>query len=237
MMDAKMKGMVMAGMMSLCLVLGLWATLGDAWLESEKDEETKDMEEFFDMTITQNSGLNNVLVTWGDLDGNCEEMLDDMDFDSDTEAECSDDDTLEVTIALSDMCDEAESDLDDAKDAGVEGDALDDIQEDVDEVCDSASAGTMGTIGMWGGIVCALLAALILILPMAGVDAMDAIPDVAKMIVSWGAGGFMLLGMLMWYFMLPDGDSSMAIHLWMAGAAMTIGLGSTAIGQFIPENE
>jgi hypothetical protein len=231
MMDAKMKGMVMAGMMALCLVLGLWATLGDAWLEADEDEMEDDM--------TSTSGLNNVVVTMSDLDGECDaalEFWEDMD-DSDSEYECEDDDTLVVTMSISEMCDDATSDLDDAKDAGLEGDALDDAQEEVDDVCDAASAGTMGTIGMWVGVVCALVAALVLILPMAGVDAMDAMPDVAKMIVSWGAGGFMLLGMLMWYFMLPDGDSSMAIHLWMAGAAMSIGLGSTAIGQFIPENE
>ena len=41
----------------------------------------------------------------------------------------------------------------------------------------------------------------------------------------------------MWYFMLPDGDSDIGSGLLMAGAAMTIALGSTAIGQFIPENE
>tara|TARA_X000001036_G_scaffold394797_1_gene395345 strand:- start:341 stop:1036 length:696 start_codon:yes stop_codon:yes gene_type:complete len=231
MMDAKMKGMVMAGMMALCLVLGLWATLGDAWLEAEEDDDMED--------LTATSGLNNVVYTLSELDGNCDDAKESFEEDdkSDAEYECEDDDTLVVTMSISELCDDGESDLDDAKDAGLEGDALDDMQEDVDEICDTASAGTMGTIGMWAGVVCALVAALILILPMAGVDAMDAIPDVAKMIVSWGAGGFMLLGMLLWYFMLPDGDSSMAIHLWMAGAAMTIGLGSTAIGQFIPENE
>ena len=38
--------------------------------------------------------------------------------------------------------------------------------------------------------------------------------------------------------MLPDGgDMTMGMICWMAGAAMTMGLGSTAIGQFIPENE
>ena len=47
----------------------------------------------------------------------------------------------------------------------------------------------------------------------------------------------MLLGMVLWYFMLPDGDASAGMSLWMAGAAMSIALGSTLIGQFIPADE
>ena len=38
--------------------------------------------------------------------------------------------------------------------------------------------------------------------------------------------------------MLPDGGNmSLGMSGLMAGAAMTIGLGSAAVGQFIPENE
>jgi hypothetical protein len=58
-----------------------------------------------------------------------------------------------------------------------------------------------------------------------------------KMIVTWGAGGLMLLGMLLWMIMMPEGESSMGLHLWLAGAAMTIGLGAAAMDQFIPADE
>jgi hypothetical protein len=174
----------------------------------------------------------------GMMEGECDDMLEGMEEDQkDMEGECEDDDTLYATMSLSDMCDEAESDLADAKDAGLEGDDLDDAQKDTDDMCAAASAGTMGTIGMWAGVVCALVATLMLVLPMAGVDAMDAIPDMGKMIVTWGAGGLMLLGMLLWMIMMPEGESSMGLHLWLAGAAMTIGLGAAATGQFIPADE
>ena len=237
-MDAKMKGMIMAGMMAVSLILGIIGVLGDAWLVSEDDEMDMD-----GLEVTY--GLNNMALTYdltelvdGMMEGECDDMLEGMEEDQkDMEGECEDDDTLYATMSLSDMCDEAESDLADAKDAGLEGDDLDDAQKDTDDMCAAASAGTMGTIGMWAGVVCALVATLILVLPMAGVDAMDAIPDMGKMIVTWGAGGLMLLGMLLWYFMLPDGDSSMGLHLWLAGAAMTIGLGAAATGQFIPADE
>lgn len=229
----------MAGMMAVSLILGIIGVLGDAWLDTELDED----EEIDGLTMSY--GLNILAVNYdltefmgGMAEGECDAMLEDMDGDKDApEAECEDDDTLYATMSLSDMCDEAESDLADAKDAGLEGDALDDAQEDADDLCAAASAGTMGTIGMWAGVVCALVATLMLVLPMAGVDAMDAIPDMGKMIVTWGAGGLMLLGMLLWYLMLPDGDSSMGLHLWLAGAAMTIGLGAAAMDQFMPAEE
>jgi len=130
---------------------------------------------------------------------------------------------MTLTIGISDLCESM-------KDGDSESDDLDD--------CEAAAlAGTMGQIGMWGGVVFALLATLMLVLPMAGVDAMDAIPEMGQKVISWGAGGLMLLGMVLWYFMLPDGDSSMGLHLWLAGAAMTIGLGAAATGQFIPADE
>jgi hypothetical protein len=96
----------------------------------------------------------------------------------------------------------------------------------------------MGTIGMWAGVFCALMVTLMLVLPMAGIDAMDAVPDMGKTVLSWGAGALMLVGMLGWFLMLPsDGEMVMGMSGWMAGAAMSLGLGSTLIGQFIPSDE
>ena len=71
---------------------------------------------------------------------------------------------------------------------------------------------------------------LTLVLPMAGVDAMDAVPEMGKTIATWGAGALMLVGMLGWYMMLPDTDSETGLGMsgWLAGAAMSIGLGAAA---------
>ena len=49
MMDAKMKGMVMAAMAGLCLVLGIIAALGSTWLVPTGD----DAEELEDMVVMQ----------------------------------------------------------------------------------------------------------------------------------------------------------------------------------------
>jgi hypothetical protein len=215
-MDGKMKGMIMAGMMALSLILGAMAIFSNEWLTEEEDEKGTDQ--------TTNNGLSNQeWILKAESSEECDmgkEFYEAMFEDATVECDGA---VLTMTIAISDLCevlDEMEAESDDIEDCEA-----------------AASAGTMGTIGMWAGVVCALVATLMLVLPMAGVDAMDAIPDMGKMIVTWGAGGLMLLGMLLWYFMLPDGDSSMGLHLWLAGAAMTIGLGAAATGQFIPADE
>ena len=150
----------------------------------------------------------------GDAD-TCDMMADMMEGDGDAECDGS---MLTMSMTFSDDCEAEES-------------------EDYEESCDMATGGMIGTIGMWAGVVCALLITLTMVLPMAGVDAMDGVPEMATKIATWGAGGLMLVGMLGWYMMLPDGDSVLGTSGLMAGAAMTIGLGSALVGQFIPENE
>jgi hypothetical protein len=215
-MDGKMKGMIMAGMMALSLILGAMAIFSNAWLTEEEEDES-----------VTNYGLNTMEgVSEAESADECKaqkEFVDMMYEDVESyESEC-DGAEFTMTLGISDLCELMEK-------MEVDGDDLDDCEA-------SASAGTMGTIGMWGGVVLALVATLMMVLPMAGVDAMDAIPEMGQKVISWGAGGLMLLGMVLWYFMLPDGDASMGTGLWIAGAAMSIGLGSTLIGQFIPADE
>ena len=212
-MDGKMKGMIMAGMMALSLILGAMAIFSNAWLTEEEEDEG-----------TTNTGLSNQeWILKADSSDECDmgkEMYEAMFEDATVECDGSE---LTMTIAISDLCE-----------------VMDEMEVEADEIedCESAaSAGTMGQIGMWGGVVLALVATLMMVLPMAGVDAMDAIPEMGQKVISWGAGGLMLLGMVLWYFMLPDGDASAGMSLWMAGAAMSIALGSTLIGQFIPADE
>ena len=227
-----MKGMIMAGMMGLSLILGLMAVLGSSWLTSDEflgnevDEETE---------ITY--GLNALYIVDDSAVGACDAMKTGVEsMYTGMEAEC-DGGTLLATWAMSDQCDFFGKIASEAEDLGLEGEDLANLTDAEDDACSTATAGTMGTIGMWGGVVLALVATLMMVLPMAGVDAMDAIPEMGQKVISWGAGGLMLLGMVLWYFMLPSGDASSGMTLWMAGAAMSIALGSTLIGQFIPTDE
>ena len=204
-MDGKMKGMIMSGMMALCLVLGIMAALGGTWLVPDEADDEMDM----GTTLT---GMW-VEVDAGD-DDTCEMMAEDAD-----DAEC-DGSVYTATMSFSDLCDDADGDA------------------DGDEVCDMATGGMMGTIGMWAGIVCALMVTLMLVLPMAGIDAMDAMPDIGKMVTSWGAGGLMLLGIIGWYMML-DTDAEMVLGMsgMMGIGAALLGLAAAAMDQFMPTDE
>jgi hypothetical protein len=211
-MDGKMKGMIMAGMMALSLVLGAMAIFSNEWLTEDDEGATLD------------TGLSNRVIF---IDAEDSDMCDGLKglyegmFEEAT-VEC-DGSELTMIVGISDVCDVQEE--------------MEATSEEIDDCNSAALAGTMGQIGMWGGVVLALVATLMMVLPMAGVDAMDAIPEMGQKVISWGAGGLMLLGMVLWYFMLPDGDSTISTGLWMAGAAMSIALGSTLIGQFIPSDE
>ena len=209
-----MKNMMMTALAALCLVLGIVGALGGTWLVPTGDD-AKDMEE---MDMDMGYGLTSVwsVMDTGDADM-CDAMVEGLEEESDgIEAEC---DGSEMTISqsFSTICDE----------------------DDDDDACDMATGGMIGTIGMWAGIICALVLTLTLALPMAGVDAMDNLPDMANTITMWGAGALMLVGMLGWYIMLPDTDSETGLGMsgWLAGAAMTMGLGAAATSQFIEADE
>jgi hypothetical protein len=199
-MDEKMKGMMMTGMMALCLVLGMLAVLGNSWLTIDEDDgggEATYSLTAMHMTLeddaeTGMTGAEMCTFMEGLVGGEC--------------------DGADYSMAFSEVCDNTEED---------------------DEACDMATGGTIGTIGMWGGAILALIMTLSLVLPMAGVDAMDAIPDMANKVMMWGAGALMLVGILGWYFMLGDGDASTGMSCFMAIGATVLGLGAAAMDQFM----
>ena len=43
MMDAKMKGMVMAAMSALCLILGIMGAMGSTWLTPDLSDEEQEL--------------------------------------------------------------------------------------------------------------------------------------------------------------------------------------------------
>ena len=47
----------------------------------------------------------------------------------------------------------------------------------------------------------------------------------------------MLLGILLWFMLLPDGDASAGMTLWMAVVAAVLGLGAAAMDEFMPAEE
>ena len=109
-----------------------------------------------------------------------------------------------------------------------------------DEPCELATAGTIGTIGLWVGIVMAGVFAAMMILPMAGIDAMDGMPGLAQKIISWGAGGMMLLGAIGWLILKPEMDDdaiSLGMSFFMAIIAGVLGLAAPAMDMFVEADE
>ena len=164
--------------------------MGGTWLVPTGD----DAEAMEEMDSDMGYGLTSYWTTMdmGDAD-TCDMMLDMMEEDEGFEGEC-DGSELSVTMSYSDVCD----------------------NEDDDDACDMATGGMIGAIGMWAGIICALVLTLTLALPMAGVDAMDNLPDMAKTITMWGAGALMLLGMLGWYHATRHRLRNRTWYEWMA---------------------
>ena len=205
----------MAGMAALCLILGIMAAMGATW---QAHEDADEMEDGMDMGMSLSSWWVSYDLSESDSDFTCEEILDmGVEEEEPGESEC-DGDVMTTTMAFSDICDDT----------------------DEDEACDMATAGMIGTIGMWAGIVCALLVTLTLVLPMAGVDAMDAMPDMGKMITSWGAGALMLVGTLAYLMMTPEDiseDMAMGMSAMMALGAALLGLAAAAMDQFMDADE
>ena len=207
-----MKNMMMTALAALCLTLGIVGAIGGTWLVPVGD----DAEMMEEMDMDMGYGLTSY---WQSMDmgtaEDCDMRAENMDIEG-GDVEC-DGSELTMTGSFSEVCDD----------------------EDDEDSCGMATAGLIGTIGMWAGVVCALILTLSLVLPMAGSDAMEALPDMAKTITMWGAGGLMLVGMLAWYVMLPDTDAETGLGMsgWLAGAAMTMGLGAAATSQFIEADE
>ena len=102
MMDAKMKGMVMAAMAGLCLVLGIIAALGSTWLVPTGD----DAEELEDMDSDAGAGLTSSWSTTDTEDVTEQwaggERCQAEEMDDNIEVEC-DGKILEMSASFSDL--------------------------------------------------------------------------------------------------------------------------------------
>ena len=109
-------------------------------------------------------------------------------------------------------------------------------ESDDDDTCSLASAGTFGGLFMWLGIIVTIVAGLMMILPMFGVDAMDAIPEIGQKIIPWAAGGLLLAGALLWRILIPELDTGMStgMSFIVAMFAGLLGLAAPLVDMFVP---
>ena len=109
-------------------------------------------------------------------------------------------------------------------------------ESDDDDSCSLASAGTFGGLFMWLGIIVTIVAGLMMILPMFGVDAMDSIPEIGQKIIPWSAGGLILAGALLWRILIPEleTDMSAGMSFIVAMFAGLLGLAAPLVDMFVP---
>ena len=107
---------------------------------------------------------------------------------------------------------------------------------DDDDMCSAASAGTFGGLFIWLGIIVTIVAGLMMILPMFGIDAMDAIPEIGQKVVTWAAGGLILAGALLWWILMPEFEDGMSVGMsfFMAMFAGLLGLAAPLMDMFVP---
>jgi len=208
------KHLMMTILAVLSLTIGIVGATGDAWLVPAGDD-AEDIEAN-DGNYDYGIGLRNY---WSTNDfGNattCESykgMVESPEFQGNVECDGS---IATDTFPLSVLCDK---DL-------------------VEFACATETGGLIGMIGIWLGIICAFVLTSSLVLPMAGVDALENLPKMVKTITTWGTGLFMLAGILGWFLMILSSetlqDLGLGTSFWLAGAAMTMGLGAAVSGQFL----
>ena len=116
-------------------------------------------------------------------------------------------------------------------------DVCDDTDED--EVCEASTAGTVGKICLWIGLILSLVMVLMAVLPMAGVNAlndmMGNLPEMSVTVMNWAAGGMMLAGALLWLLLIPDGDTDLGMSFYLTIVAGLMGLGATGMNTFMAD--
>ena len=139
---------------------------------------------------------------------------DDVDVDYTLGGVKASEDGVTVEVDYSEMCDES----------------------DDDDMCSAASAGTFGGLFMWLGIIVTIVAGLMMILPMFGVDAMDAIPEIGQKIIPWAAGGLILAGALLWRILIPELETGTGtgMSFLIAVFAGLLGLAAPLVDMFVP---
>ena len=172
----------MAAMSALCLVLGIMGAMGSTWLTPDLSDEEQEMAD--EMGMESGVALNYgwIIIDRDVSESECEDTIEATELGIGGTASCDSDGVMTVEMPFSETCDDT----------------------DDEDSCDMARGGMIGTIGMWAGIVCALLITLTMVLPMAGVDAMDAVSENVTQIATWAAGALMLVGMLCLLYTSPS---------------------------------
>ena len=102
------------------------------------------------------------------------------------------------------------------------------------DTCAIARAGAVATVFLWLGILFTVLTIVQSYLPVEVLDWMDErIPESVTATIVWFGGAFMLIGVLLWYILLPDiGTVDVGRSAYLTVMAGLVGLGSIVFNKY-----
>jgi len=102
------------------------------------------------------------------------------------------------------------------------------------DTCAIARAGAVATVFLWLGILFTVLTIVHSYLPVEVLDWMDErIPESVTATIVWFGGVSMLIGVLLWYILLPDiGTVDVGRSAYLTVMAGLVGLGSIVFNKF-----
>ena len=214
---------------TLGLFMESWR-VSDEFVEKDYDGEESEVE-----GVSFSSGLNNLLMTYDFsefADGYYEDQCDDDLEDSASEqrgqnAECIDDNTLILTMELSDRCELLEENYEDIIDDGdYSSEYEEETKDERDGVCQSESAGTTGTILLWIGFGTAITSMIICV-----ISAFVAHSGVRLSggFVGITSGLLMCASTILWLILLPDEKIDLNQGEWDLGVNFIL----TLVGGFL----
>ena len=102
------------------------------------------------------------------------------------------------------------------------------------DTCAIARAGAVATVFLWLGILFTVLTIVHSYLPVEVLDWMDErIPESVTATIVWFGGAFMLIGVLLWYILLPNiGTVDVGRSAYLTVMAGLVGLGSIVFNKY-----
>lgn len=223
-MDSDMKGYIVTGLLALCLLLGLAGQFGSTWLVEETGEG--------DVVLERSTGLRATHIEMVCEEKNetavdaCE-FFDTLSSDMAEEEDYIDYDDGVISTEFDGAYDACIKDMENA--GLITDEACEDLSDDI-------SAGTWGGIILWMGSLSCLACIMMFILPKFEVD-LEVLPDNVDLGMSWAGGILTGLAVLAWYVLLPSGDASAGMSVWLTISGSVMGVGAAAVMTFVAEDE
>ena len=209
------------------------STLGlfmDSWRTFDAvDEDKKEIDGWKGGTGLTTITMEYDFRTFGDgfLEDSCDSEFEDDVEEPGVEAECEDKNTLVMTIDISEACEDAEKQLKEIEDDDDEdSEYVQEQRDEVDGLCQTASAGTTGSTLLWVGfgtaILCTVLCIISAFVSNSGLR-------LSAGLIGTFSGLFMCGSAILWLTLLPVEDIDINEGVWDLGVNFFL----TLIGGFL----